>query len=99
MSRAKTGSEEGLPRIIQEQLDHLLSPISVISVMVDEDQDYFDESAMHVVVVFDPNDGTPEVSGLVRQLRPVLASHGEERFPVFSFLTPEDAEDYRSRLT
>ncbi len=97
MSNAKTGSEDGLPRIIHEQLERLLGPHPVISVMVDEDA--FGDEDIGVFVVFDPDKDIPEKFELVEELQPVLASYGEERFPILSFLTPEDAEDYCSRLT
>ena len=91
MSNAKTGTEDGLPRIIHEHLIPLLIPIQVISVMVDEDA--FGDEAIRVFVVIDPEKVLPRVLGLARALRPILAEHGEERLPIFSFITPEDAKE------
>ncbi len=94
MSNAVKESNSSLERIIQEQLNRLLSPISVISVMLEDAVDEYEDPYLRVIAVYRPSNCIPNAYGVVRQLRPVLAEHGENRFPVISCVAEDEAEIY-----
>ncbi len=94
MTNAEPGRDDELKRVIHEQVEAVLSPISVVSVTLEDDEDAYGDPMLHVIVVYAPNDAQPEISGLVRQLRPALEEQGEDRFPVMSFIAAEEAEAY-----
>ena len=94
MSNAEERRNESLERIIQEQLNRLLSPVSVISVMVEDAVDEYDDPYLEVRAIYRPSDCIPETLSVVRHLRPVLAEHGEDRFPVISYVAEDEAGIY-----
>ncbi len=94
MSDAGQDRNEQLQQIIRKELERLLTSISVKSVTVEGYEGAYGDPMLRVIVVYEPSDAIPEITGLVRQLRPVLADHGETRFPVMSFVAAEEAEEY-----
>lgn len=74
-------------------MERQLAPAHINNVSVTEDVDYDGDGILRVEVVFqvDGDKLDPEkVMGLVRHLREPLERLHEERFPVFTFMTPDD---------
>ena len=60
---------------------------------VEEESDPDGDPVLHVIVVYEMDDRELDPAGLsgrLRLLRPALSEHGEDRFPVMSFVAQED---------
>jgi hypothetical protein len=80
---------EAIRKVVEAQL----APAEIVDVSVREDVDSDGEDVLRVDVVFriDGNRLDPEkVLGLVRHLREPFEKLHEDRFPIFSFMKPED---------
>lgn len=81
--------------VIDETIrERLGENVRVLSVMAMRDEDYEGEEILRVTVVVDspPSAFDPKrVVSLVRYLRPRLAEHHEEAFPLISFMSKADA--------
>ncbi len=81
-----------IERIVKQQL----APARILFVRVEEDDDTYGEPVLHVSAIYDKDVGRPEASkllGLVRHLRPKLAEHEEERFPLMSVVASDEMSD------
>ena len=80
-------------RVVREQL----APTQIVNLTVNEAEDADGDPILRIEVVFDAARGRPDpkkVLGLIRHLRrPLLDEGGSERFPVFSFMTTDEASD------
>jgi len=77
--------------VVQKQLE----PAHIVDVFVKEDLDHDGERILRVEIVFETDSGRldPEkVMGLARHLREPLQKLHEERFPVFSFMKPNELD-------
>ena len=94
MAGARQRRDVQVPDIIKKQLRDQLGAVRIISVNVEEENDPDGDPVLHVIVVYETEDrelDPSRLSGLLRHLRPALSEHGEDRFPVMSFI---DREDY-----
>lgn len=76
-------------KIVREQL----APATVTDVDIQEDLDHDGDEILRITIVFEVEGDRLEskkVLGLARHLREPLKKYGEQGFPVFSFLTPEE---------
>ena len=95
MSNAEKSHDERLKQVLHEHLARLLDTITVVSVEVDDDDVAWDKSAVHIIVFYEKKSSEPCIVGLVRKIRPILETEcGETRFPVFSFVSIEEREEY-----
>ena len=80
-------------RVVREQL----APAQIVGLTVKEAEDADGDPILRIEVVFEAAGGRPDpkkVLGLIRHLRKPLADEGgSERFPVFSFMTADEASD------
>lgn len=93
MAGARQGRSVQVPDIIERQLRDQLEAVRIISVKVEEENDPDGDPVLHVIVVYETKDrelDPSRMSGLLRLLRPALSEHGEDRFPVMSFIAQED---------
>lgn len=78
---------------IRQVVETQLAPAQIVDLSVREDVDSDGEEVLRVDVVFriDGNKLDPEkVLGLVRHLREPFEKLHEKRFPIFSFMKPDD---------
>ena len=77
---------------IREVVEAQLAPAQIIDLSVREDVDADGEDVLRVDVVFqiDGKLDPEKVLGLVRHLREPFDKLHENRFPIFSFMKPED---------
>ncbi len=83
--------EEIIRRLLETKFDN----VNIRSVKVDDDEE--DENLLRVQVVFDSDAGGMDgkrVSGFLRSLRPALSAERENRFPVISFMSQSDRENF-----
>ena len=73
-----------------------LASTSVVGVDMREDVSGYDgEPLYRVAVVFEGKRPRPkQVGSMLLHVRKYLWNAGDERFPIFTFLTPKDAEEY-----
>lgn len=87
--------DDAIAKTIRDVVERELSPTRIIDVSVEEGAAFDGEEILRVQIVFSPEDNGLEPSkvlGLVRQLRGPLEEQGEGRFPMLSFMTPEEAD-------
>ena len=83
-----------LEEIIRSKLATEYERLKVVNVRVHEDADFEDDDFIYVDVVFEgPLQDTDAgaLSGVVRKVRPALFENDESAFPVFSFISKDDA--------
>lgn len=88
MSRQKT--ERLIETIIQENL----AADNVIAVQIDRDTDFDDEPVFLIKVIVDNGNkriDSKKTISLTRDVRTRLAELGESAFPVFSFISKQEA--------
>ena len=73
-----------------------LAPTSVVKIKMKEDESGYDGSPLYRIdVIFKGERPRPEkVSSLLLNVRKYLWEIDDNRFPLFTYLTPEDAKDY-----
>ena len=73
-----------------------LSPTHIVKINMREDESGYDgEPLYRIDVIFDGDRPEPEkVSGMLLRVMDYLWDMKDERFPMITFLTPEDAKDY-----
>jgi hypothetical protein len=83
--------EAVIRRLLETKFEHVI----IRSVRVQDDEE--DVNLLRVEVVFDSDakdmDGK-RVSGFLRSLRPALSAEREDRFPVISFMSQSDRENF-----
>ena len=70
--------------------------LDLVSLDVKGGFDHDGDPILHVTVIYDAENTELEassLSGLVRHLRRALAEHGEDRFPVVSFIDAEESAE------
>ncbi len=80
-------------KTIRKIVSEELYPARVVSLDVHEDEDYTGEPVLRVQVVVELDGGRlnpRKVAGLHRHLRDPLGELHEERFPIFTFMTPDE---------
>lgn len=78
--------------VLMRQFDRL----GLVSVDAKGAFDHDGDPILRVIVVYEADKTSLEpsrLSGLVRHLRPALAEHGEDRFPVVSFIDAEESAE------
>lgn len=83
-----------LEEIIRSKLAAEYKRLKVVNVKVREDADFEDDDVIYVDVVFEgPLQDTDAgaLSGVVRKVRPALFEIDESAFPIFSFISKDDA--------
>lgn len=83
-------------KIVSDIVKTQLGREHVVSVTVEEDQDFDGDLVLRVTVVLkgDRDELDPsKLSGLLRHLRPALSKGGEDRFPVMSFVAAEERSE------
>ena len=82
-----------LKKVIQEQL----SPARIVDVHSEEAEDHDGDPIMRIRVVYEAEKNRldpKKIASLVRQLRePLNSLPSVERFPILSFMIPEEVED------
>jgi len=81
--------------VVRAVVEEQLAPAKVIDVIVDEDLDSTGKSILRIEVVFEVEEGKldpAKVVGLARHLREPLEALKEDRFPVFTFVKPEELD-------
>lgn len=84
-----------LTEVARSVVEKQLAPARIVRVEVQEDPDHDGDPVLRVTVVFesDEDDLDPDrVLGLVRHLREPLEKLEEPRFPIFSFMTPDECD-------
>lgn len=87
-------SEARLNLVVDELVRSRFPEASIDRVSAVFEEDDGGDQYLQVTVVFDPKSGTLDTHrtlGLARHLRPKLAAERLEAFPVFRFLTRQDA--------
>ena len=87
-----TKIDDVVKRVVQEQL----APAQIIGLTVEEAEDADGDPILRIEVIFEvaENRLDPEkVLGLIRHVRKPLTELGADRFPVFSFMTADEAAD------
>ncbi|MDE0521499.1 MAG: hypothetical protein OXH79_06045 [Boseongicola sp.] len=82
--------------IVKPVLEEQLAPAQIVNLSVTEDEDADGEPILDIAVVFEAEDDRldpNQVVGLIRHLRGPLIEIGSDRFPILSFMTPEEAAD------
>lgn len=82
---------DAIGTVVREELH----PAQIVSVKVDGDLDHDGDEILRITVIFDSDGGqlnTSKVLGLPRHLRKPLAALDEKRFPILTFLTPEELD-------
>jgi len=90
----KTDRFHNLGNIIRDALVEAFPFMKILNVSVREGNDADDEGVLMVDVVFEPQHGAIDakaLSGAVRTIRPILFENDEDAFPVFSFISRQDA--------
>ncbi len=88
---------KSIDEIVKHVVETQLAPARIVDLSVTEDVDFDGDPIFRIVVVFEAegNRLDPErVVGLTRHLRNYLDDLGElnlERFPIWSFMTSEEA--------
>lgn len=86
-------NHEQLVDVIRSVVSEQLAPAIIVDVSVDEDTDHDGDEILRVRVVFKVDDkklDPQKVMGLVRHLREPLEKIKEERFPLFTFVKPDE---------
>ncbi|MBB5518074.1 hypothetical protein [Amphiplicatus metriothermophilus] len=81
--------------IVEQVVKDRFPDARILSVSVNEDEDFEGERILRVTVVFDSATGlldSQRAASLVRHMRPKLREAGEEAFPILSFISKADAE-------
>ena len=73
-----------------------LAPTPIVKINIYEDESGYDgEPLYRIDIVFDgERPGAEQVSSLLLRVTDYLWDIDDERFPLITFLTPEDAKDY-----
>lgn len=85
--------KDSLINVVTKIVRKQLAPAKVIDVNVLEDWDHDGDAILRITIVFEVEGDRLEskkVLGLARHLREPLEKYGEQGFPVFSFMTPEE---------
>lgn len=88
-------SQRKIRDVIEEVVAEQLAPAQVVNLIVTKAEDSDGDPIFNIVVVFKAEDDRldPErVLGLTRHLREPLHKLGENRFPIWSFMTSEEAD-------
>lgn len=86
---------ERILETIKSVVEQQLAPAQVVDVSVREDVDHVGDEILRIEIVFEVEGDRldPErVLGLARHLREPLEKLHEERFPVFSFMKPDELD-------
>lgn len=89
------GSSDEVSAVIRRVVVDQLAPAQVVDLFVTKAEDSDGDPIFNIVVVFKAEDDRldPErVLGLTRHLREPLHELGEYRFPIWSFMTSEEAD-------
>ena len=85
--------DEILKKVVQEQL----SPARIVDVHSEEAEDHYGDPIMRIRVVYEAERNRldpKKIASLIRQLRePLNSLPTAERFPILSFMIPEEVED------
>jgi len=87
--------DDPIVQTIRRVVERELSPTRVVDVSVKESVAFDGEEILRVRIVFSPEEGQldpAKVLGLVRHLREPMQEQGEVRFPLLSFMTPEEID-------
>lgn len=87
-----TKIDDVVERVVRQQL----APAQIVGLTVKEAEDADGDPILRIEVVFEAAAGRldpKKVLGLIRHLRKPLADEGSDRFPVFSFMSAEEASD------
>ncbi len=93
--KAANGMSDQLTKVVTSVVEEQLAPVRIVSVSVEEDIDHDGDPVLRVSVVFESEDedlDPDRVLGLVRHLREPLKELQEARFPIFSFMTPDEVD-------
>ncbi|MDE0079516.1 MAG: hypothetical protein OXO50_18495 [Caldilineaceae bacterium] len=85
-----------IDNVVKQVVQQQLAPARIIGLTVEESEDADGDPILRIKVIFEAKEDRldPErVLGLIRHLRKSLNELGSNRFPVFSFMTSEEAED------
>lgn len=91
--------EQIVERIVEEVAREAIGS-EILSVHVIADLDHYGDEIFRVKIVFEPNSregllDPSKTTGLVRRILPRLSEEGTEGFPILSFISASDYEDYR----
>ena len=81
---------------VQQVVEQQLAPAQIVNLSIEEAEDADGDPIFRILVVFKAEDDRldPErVLGLRRHLREPLDALDSDRFPIFSFMTSEEAAD------
>lgn len=80
---------------VRDVVSRRLYPAIVTDVSVKTDFDHDGDPILHITIVFQADGDklqADKVLGLARHLREPLEKIGEDLFPVFTFMTPEEVQ-------
>ncbi len=83
-----------IAKLFRSLFESRFNGVTVSDVRVERDMDADDEEILRVTVIFDADRDSlspDETRGLIRTIRPKLASIGEEAFPILSFVKTSEA--------
>jgi len=86
-----------LKALLQDVISDRLPGASITDVEVERDVDTDGDEVLEITVIFEASSDldAERVAGLVRHLRPRLREHGENGFPVMSFISQKEARRRR----
>ena len=88
---------EEIEAIIGDVVRGRLKGVKIVSVHVDRDTDSGGDEMLNVTIVFESQNDVldaSKISSMVRYVRPKLDEIGEPSFPLISFISKEDAEQF-----
>ncbi|MCY4047630.1 MAG: hypothetical protein OXF42_05965 [Candidatus Dadabacteria bacterium] len=88
--------EKSVEKFVNKVVKKELAPTSIVKINMREDESGYDGKPLYRIdIIFDGNRPHPEqVSNMLISVGDYLWDIDDERFPLFTFLTPEDAKDY-----
>ena len=92
---------QNIDQILKERIQEKLAPAEIVEVFSEEAEDHDGDPILNIRVVFKAKNDRldPEkVVGLVQHLQPTLRKLQMDRFPIPSFMTPEEVEFATARL-
>ena len=82
--------------IVRPVVEQQLAPAQIIGLTVEEDEDADGDPVLRIEVIFEAENDRldpKQVLGLIRHVRKPLIEMGSDRFPIFTYMTSQEAAD------
>ncbi len=87
---------QNIDKILKVRIQEQLAPAKIVEVISEEAEDHDGDPILRIEVIFQAENNyldPKKILGLPRCLhQPLHKEYNSQRYPVFSFMTPEEAE-------